>query len=263
MTGDGINDAPSLKLADVGFSMGSGTEIAKCASDIVILDNSFSAIAKTVLYGRTIFKSIRKFITFQLIMNLAACGVSLIGQFIGIETPITIIQMLWINIIMDTLGGLAFSGEPAMPYYMKEKPKDRDEPILSRPVLAQIIITGAFTLSLCIVFLTSPVIRLFYGSTEPTAAFYTAFYALFIFAGIFNCFLARSERLFLFSGIGKNKPFLLIMLLISVIQICMIYFGGAVFRCIPLSARELWFAVLFAGSVFIFDFIRRILKKLT
>ncbi len=262
MTGDGINDAPSLKLADVGFSMGSGTEIAKSASDIVILDNSFSAIKKTVLYGRTIFKSIRKFITFQLIMNLAASGVSLFGQLVGVESPITIIQMLWVNIIMDTLGGLAFAGEPALSYYMKERPIGRDEPILSRSVLSEVLAQGAYTLILCVVFLTSPTVRLCYGSTQPTAAFYTAFYALFIFSGIFNCFVARCERLWILSSLEKNKPFIFIMLLISVIQIGMIYFGGSVFRCVPLAPRELSFVLALAFTVIPFDTVRRIVKKL-
>lgn len=262
MTGDGINDAPSLKLSDVGFAMGSGNDIAKSASDIVILDNSFEAISKTILYGRTIFKSIRKFITFQLTMNLAACGVSLIGQFVGVDTPITIIQMLWINIIMDTLGGLAFAGEPALEYYMREKPKKRDEHILSREMLHQIFVTGCFTLLICILFLTSPVIRAMYGSLSPTAEFYTAFYALFIFLGIYNCLLARCERLWLFSNIGKNIPFILIMVLICVIQICMIYFGGDMFRCTPLKSYELGFAVSLGASVVPFEMLRRFVYKL-
>ena len=262
MTGDGINDAPSLKLADVGFSMGSGTEIAKSASDIVVLDNSFTAISKTVLYGRTIFKSIRKFITFQLIMNLCASGVSLFGQLVGIESPITIIQMLWVNIIMDTLGGLAFAGEPSLSYYMKEKPIGRDEPILSRSVLSSVISQGAYTLILCVVFLTSPTVRLIYGGLEPTAAFYTAFYALFIFSGIFNCFASRCERVWILSSLDKNKPFILIMLLISAIQIAMIYFGGSVFRCVPLTFKELFFVLTLAFTVIPFDTVRRIVKKL-
>lgn len=262
MTGDGINDAPSLKLSDVGFAMGNGADIAKEAGDIILLDNSFFSINRTILYGRTIFKSIRKFITFQLIMNLAACGVSLVGQFMGIDSPITIIQMLWVNIIMDTLGGLAFSGEAPIEHYMKEKPKRRTEPILSKEMAHQIAFTGAYTLFVCILFLKSEFFRSMFRSDTDDLCFMTAFYALFIFFGIFNCFGARCERMWILSNIGKNKPFIFIMIFISVIQITMIYYGGTLFRTVPLTADELIKVVLIASTVVPFEIIRRVVYKL-
>ncbi len=260
MTGDGINDAPSLRLADVGFAMGSGTEIAKSAGDIIILDDSFNSIFKTILYGRTIFKSIRKFITFQLIMNLAASGITLIGQLVGIEAPITIIQMLWVNIIMDTLGGLAFAGEAPMKGYMKERPKRRDEPIISKSMIKHILSNGIFTLALLTAFLLSPAIGGFYVSEAKRLS---AFYALFIFSGIVNSFTARSERFSILYGIGRNKPFLFIMLFISVIQILIVYFGGVWFRSIPLTPRELLPAILLPLSLLFFDLVRRVIARLT
>ena len=262
MTGDGVNDAPSLKMSDVGFCMGSGTEISKEASDIIILDNSISSICRAILYGRTIFKSIRKFITFQLVMNIAACGVTLFGQFVGIDNPITIIQMLWINIIMDTLGGLAFAGEPPLKYYMNEKPKRREEPILSADMMHHILSTGAFTLVLCIAFLSLNIFKAIYNFNVNTDKFYTAFYALFVFSGIFNCLLARSERLVVTSNLSKNKGFVIIMILIAAVQVLMIYFGGEIFRCVPLTWRELSVVISFAFCVVPFEMLRRLIYKL-
>ena len=158
MTGDGVNDAPALKRADVGFAFGSGSEVAKEASDIVILDYNFLSIAKAVLFGRTIFKSIRKFIIFQLTVNLCALSISIIGPFIGVETPVTVKQMLWINMVMDTLAALAFAFEPPLLEYMNEKPKKKDESIINSYMASDIAITGNYTTLLCILFLILPFI---------------------------------------------------------------------------------------------------------
>ena len=262
MTGDGINDAPALKKADVGFAMGSGTEVAKEAGDIVILDDNIASIAKAVLYGRTIFKSIRKFIIFQLTMNLCAVGVSLIGPFIGIDTPVTVIQMLWINIIMDTLAGLAFAGEPPLAEYMNEPPKRRGEPVLNRYMLHQILCMGIFTVILCVSFLKLPRIHLLFRYAGDPIYFMTAFFALFIFAGVFNSFNARTYRINLFSHLRKNPLFLIIMTMVAVIQLLLIYYGGSLFRTAGLTLGELRTVLLIAFLVVPADCIRKLVLRL-
>ena len=261
MTGDGINDAPALKRADVGFSMGSGTEVAKEAGDIVILDNNFASIAKAIRYGRTIFKSIRKFIVYQFSMNLSAVGVSLIGPFIGIDTPVTVIQMLWINIIMDTLAGLAFAGEPPLREYMKEQPKRRSEPIIDKAMARQIFWMGFYTTGLCVAFLWLPFFRELFRFQDHPLPFLTAFYALFIFSGVFNSFNARTERINLLAHLRRNPAFILIMMIVSSVQLVMIYFGGRVFRTAGLTLSQLQMIILMAFSVIPADLLRKILFR--
>lgn len=261
MTGDGINDSPSLKAADVGFGMGSGTEVAKEACDIVIVDNNFVSITKAILYGRTIFESIRKFIVFQLTMNFAAVGISLLGPFIGVDNPVTVTQMLWVNIIMDTLGALAFAKEPHLPEYMQRQPKSCNEQIISREMVKQIASTAIYVLLLCVWFLKSDTLPMLLCRGDDKYIL-SAFFAMFIFTGIFACFTARTTRVNILANISKNKSFLFIMAMISVMQMAFIYFGGDTFRSVPLALEDLVKVIMISFTVVIFDFVRKLLGKL-
>ena len=257
MTGDGINDAAALKKCDVGFAMGSGTDVAKEASDIVILDDNINSISMAILFGRTIFKNIRKFIIFQLTMNICAMSLSIIGPFIGISTPVTVMQMLWINMIMDTLAGLAFAYEEPLLSYMDEKPKSKNEPIINKYMYEEIVFTGLYSSLLCILFLKIPFVKSLIRYDVNDKYFLTAFFALFVFMGIFNAFNTRTNKYNLFYKIKNNKVFLIIFMLVAIMQIYFIYYGGIIFRTYGLNLKELLIVLGLAFSVVPVDLFRK------
>lgn len=263
MTGDGVNDSAALKRADVGFAMGSGSEVAKEASDIVILDDNFQSITQAVLYGRTIFKSIRKFIVFQSTVNAASMIIVFVGPFLGFDFPLTLIQLLWVNLVMDTLAALAFGGEPALKETMKEKPIPRDESIISPSMWSSILTNGFFIALLCSLVLRSPTARLFFVRdglpSEPV--FLTAFFAFFIFLTNFNAFNVRTPSMNIFGNIWANSGFVFVVLLIFTVQIIFTYLGGNFLRTEGLTSDE-WMVIIGASSLVIpFDLLRKFVTK--
>jgi magnesium-transporting ATPase (P-type) len=180
-----------------------------------------------------------------------------IGPFIGIDTPVTVMQMLWINMVMDTLAGLAFSGEPPLDEYMHEQPKKRDENIINGYMLSEILITGAYIILLCLAFLKIPLFSGFIRRTDDGIYFMTAFFALFMFITIFNSFNARTQHQNLFSSLNRNPMFIIVMGIICAVQIGLLYFGGALFRTASLTLRELLICILLALSVIPVDLLRK------
>ena len=257
MTGDGVNDSPALKKADVGFAMGRGTEVAKEAGDIVILDDNFLSIKQAILYGRTIYNSICKFIVFQLTINFSAVAINFIAPFIGIDKPLTITQILWINLVMDTLAALAFGGEPALEKYLREKPKDRSAPIVSKKMLSTITMGGVYMTFIAILFYKSSYVDHLFRNAPDHIYTYTGFFCTYIFMAVANGFNVRVSGLNLLEHIDKNKGFLNVMALIVAIQVLLTYVGGRILRTTPLNLHEWSVVVLFGLSIIVVDLLRK------
>lgn len=260
MTGDGVNDSPALKKADVGFAMGSGTEVAKEAGDITILDDNFSSIEKAILYGRTMFKSIRKFLIFQLTVNVAAVLTCFIGPLLGENVVLTVIQLLLINLAMDTLAAIAFGSEPALKEYMRDKPVPREASIVSREMLVEIIISACYITFICLGILFIPFIRNLFGDVDVTYL-KSALFATFMMAITFNGFNARTSHTNPFEGLGRNKNFLIVMFAIFAMQFIFVTFGGEVLSVEALTPSAWLICIVLAFLVIPIDMIRKALMN--
>ncbi|AFY39803.1 calcium-translocating P-type ATPase, PMCA-type [[Leptolyngbya] sp. PCC 7376] len=245
VTGDGTNDAAALKQAQVGLAMGSGTAIAKEASDIILLDDSFSSIVNAVLWGRSLYENIQKFLLFQLTINVVALGTALLGPFIGIELPLTVTQMLWVNLIMDTFAALALATEPPNPEVLKRSPRSADAFIITSEMATQITCLG-LTFLICMIGLLK------YDMRDGGINLYelSVFFAIFVFLQLWNLFNARCFGLTIsaFTGLRKNPAFGAIVATIFIGQVVMVQWGSSAFRTVPLAWQH-WFLIIVGTSV--------------
>jgi len=269
VTGDGTNDAPALKAAQVGLSMGDGTSVAKEASDITILDNSFSSIGKAVMWGRSLYLNIQRFILFQMTINVAACIIVLFGAFLGVQSPLTVTQMLWVNLIMDTFAALALASLPPSQRVMNDPPRERKANIITKEMERGIFgVGGLFVLllfgfiqyfkneditSLTQFSITDYFANFFhFGSFENGLSAYelSLFFSIFVMLQFWNMFNAKAYRTgrSAFAEIGKSQGFIMIAAAIIIGQVVITTFGGAMFSVTPLLLTD-WCLIIGATSL--------------
>ena len=245
VTGDGTNDAPALKAAQVGLSMGDGTSVAKEASDITILDNSFASITRAVMWGRSLYKNIQKFLLFQLTINVAACLIVLLGSLLGTESPLTITQMLWVNLIMDTFAAGALASLPPNERVMKDKPRKSSDFIITRAMAYNIFGVGFFFVVILIGLLLH-----FHVESKLTAHDLSWFFTFFVILQFWNMFNAKAfmEGTSAFANLKESKSFMLVALLILIGQYLIVTFGGEMFNVVPLSLKD-WGIIIGSSSL--------------
>ncbi len=268
MTGDGVNDSPALKRADVGFAMGSGTEAAKEAGKIVILDDNFKSIKDAIWYGRTIYHNILKFCKFQLVINVAAVVVSAIAPFFGVEEPLKVTHLLFVNLVMDGLGAIMLGNEPAQERYMSEKPRRRDESIVSKPMMVQILTMGLWLTFVSFMFLKAPVFNQFFANEEQKLS---AYFVFFIWSALFNGFNVRDDGLGIFKGLNENTGFMKVFITIILVQAFIVnaalipipVFGwiSSMFSCVPFSVIGWVVVAALAVTMIPVDMVRKAITK--
>ena len=241
VTGDGTNDAPALHHAQVGLSMGSGTSVAKEASDITLLDNSFNSIGTAVMWGRSLYRNIQRFILFQLTINLVALFIVLLGAFLGTELPLTVTQILWVNLIMDTFAALALASIPPSVSVMQEKPRQPDDFIITHG-MARFIFGYGFTF---LVLLMGLLYTYSHAEGGMTLHRLTIFFTVFVLLQFWNLFNAKAfgSNESAFKNLGHSFGLLGVALLIFMGQILIVEIGGEVFRTEPLSINE-WLVIV-------------------